>query len=201
MSIADTRSWRGIAAIIHRRGDEHAVTLEVRDVEDQSTEEWLASGDVAPASPVQLPAEGFWPQPGRPEVRPHREFCDDDELTLWLLSMERETQALADTLAAENDTRMELLVSRSRAFGEWWARTRLALVFGRRREQIRELVPALGHLLASGDVSQRTAAFVMGLRSRYLSAADDESREVPKLTSELLAELDAQKAQLWCVAS
>lgn len=201
--------WRHVRAVITPHGDdEHHVDVQVSHTDEPSIAAWLATGDRRPsaaeASPTHVPLAGFWPTPGRREVRPHREFDDDTELATALLAMERETHALADTLAGENDTRMTLLLAASEAavkrsaarvryvarlFEQSWT----AQVFARRRARIRSLVPALGHLLAVGDVSQETAAAVMVLRSRYLNAVDTDSVRIPRLTPELLARLDAER--------
>ena len=200
------RPWGGAVGLIRRHRDEDdRPTAELVPVTDESIHAWLNPPNtgpddlggvhlmpftvhpaVSPSSPL-LPAE-------RTQVTVHRELDDDEQLTASLLRMERETHALADTLEGENDTRMTLLLARSRAFGERWQQSKLAIVFGRRREQIRALVPALGHLLASEDVSPHTAARIMSLRSQFLSAAEMPSATLPKLTPELLAVLDAEKA-------
>jgi hypothetical protein len=203
--------WRAIAAVVHHtRHGEHATTVEVADAaEGPSIAEWLATGDRQPttaeASPTHIPAAGFWPTPGRPEVRPHREFDDDTELATALLAMERETQALADTLAGENDTRLELLLARFHRLDEsvgamvsacnraWEAleeQLLLLVVTRRRRNRIRPLVQQLGALVQVGDVAPETAAAVVNLRARWLGDTHADSQRIPKMTREKLAELD-----------
>lgn len=202
--------WRKAAAVITRRRDGEGlhVELHVADAEP-SIAQWLASGDV-PAMPELAPSAPLLPLERR-QVTVHRELDDDEALAVAMLAMERDAHSLADQLAEENDTRLALLlaaseaaVSRSAGRLRWiesrWEQSHAAEVFRRRRERVRELVPALGHLLAEGWVSQETAVAVMGLRSRYLSAAETDSSLLPKLTPSLLAVLDAERDARTAVA-
>lgn len=210
MSVHEHR-WRGIASVVHhRRHGEHEMTVEVSHRDESSIGEWLASAGpvAAELSPAAVPVAGFWPTPGRREVRPVREFDDDGELATALLAMEREAQALADTLAGENDTRMTLLLGRLRqldrkvgamvsAAERAWESTAdvlaRVLVTRRRKAAITPLVRELGALVHLGDVSPESAAVMVALRSRYLHATDADSQRLPRMSPELLAELDAER--------
>lgn len=189
--------------MVTKHGDEHHVDVQVTHRDDEpSIAAWLASGDRRPTAtelaPVSIPTMPYvspsaplLPQ-GRYQVTVHRELDDDERFAQSLLRMEREVQAVADFLAADFDARMERLLSRSRAFGEHWARCKTASVLQRRRGRVAPLVRELGQLLASEDVAPETAVAIVGLRSRYLSSPEDSQR-LPRLTPELLAELDAQR--------
>lgn len=202
--------WRAVKAVVTKHGDTdgHHVDLHVAD--EPSITDWLESGDplaataeLAPVTPVDLPQS--LPYLEAEHVTVHRELSAEEAFAESLATMQRETQALADTLTGENDTRMTLLLSRferldarvgsmvSASARAWEAvedRLRRLVVTRRRRRAITPLVLELGALVQSGDVSEASAVALMGLRSRYLDAVDDESQRLPRLTPELLAELD-----------
>jgi hypothetical protein len=205
-----------VKAVVTKRGEEdgHHVDLHVAD--EPSITDWLASGDalattmeLAPVSPVDLPQSLPYLEAEHRVV--HRELSAEERFAESLATMQRETQALADTLAGENDTRLTLLLARferldasvgamvSASARAWEAvedSLRRLVVTRRRRKQITPLVLELGRLVQSGDVSESSAVAVMGLRSRYLDAVDDESQRLPRLTPELLAVLDEQWQQV-----
>ena len=212
MSISDHLPRRGIAGIIHRhRRADGEPTLEIEPVTDDSIHAWLNPPNtgpddlagvsrmpftvhpVSPASPVDLPGSPLMLE--SQQVTVYRELDDDEAFAARLLAMEREAQADADLLEAENDARLTLLLARSRQFGERWQRSKAATVFARRRDLIRAMVPEVGHLLAWGDISTETAAWIVSLRSRFLSSPQ-ESAHLPKLTPEVLAAMDAERGRV-----
>ena len=205
--LPDHRPRRGIAGIIHRhRRADGEPTIEIEPVTDESIHAWLNAPNTGPddlagvsrmpftVQPVLSPSAPL-PPAERTQVTVYRELDDDERFAERLLRMERYVHSLADTLEGENDTRMELLLARSRQFGERWARSKAATVFARRRDLIRAMVPEVGHLLAWGDISAETAAWIVSLRSRFLSSPQ-ESAHLPKLTPELLAAMDAERGRV-----
>jgi hypothetical protein len=218
MSIADHRPhvpWGGVAAIIRRRHEDGGEPTLV--LSDTSIHEWLAQGDRVPPAAELVPARpadeptALLPalSPSAPMLPPARR-----QVTVWRSPAAREqtgrdldahrmrVHVVADRLARENDERMSVLLERSaRAVhtsslrAHWCDELWTKSVFRRRRERIRALVPELGRLLELGDVDQATAARVMSLRARYLSASDEESQRLPRLTPELLAAMDVERAK------
>ena len=197
---------RGIAGIIHRRHRDGEPTIEIEPVTDESIHAWLNAPNTGPDDLAGIGRMPFTVQPAlspsapllpaeRTRVTVYRELDDDEAFAARLLEMERETQADADVLAGENDTRMTLLLARAKAATDRWEKSKAAAIFARRRDLIRAMVPEVGHLLAWGDITQETAAFVMGLRSRFLSSPQ-ESAHLPKLTPELLAAMDAERGRV-----
>lgn len=154
-------------------------------------------------TPVDLPTMPLYLEAARVSVA---RVPSALEVTQAGIAQHRETvQHRADLMARVNDARLERLLGRSRGFGEYWRGAASALEVGwlntaellkrvlvtkRRRERISPLVPELGHLLAAGDVDQATAAHIMSMRSRYLSAVDDDSQRLERLTPEVLDRLD-----------
>lgn len=210
------KPWGGVVGLIRRHRDEDdRPTAELVPVTDESIHAWLNPPNTGPddlggvrlmpftVHPAVSPSSPLLPVE-RSQVTVHRELDDDEQLTERLLRMEREAHALADVLAGENDTRMTLLLAASEAAVQRSARRVrwvaalfepiASEVFRRRRARIAPLVPELAQLLASEDVDPTTAAAIIGLRAKYLSAAEQESQRIPKLTPELLARLDAEKA-------
>jgi len=170
----------------------HAVAAIVRDrpAEDEPTQPLRLS----PSAPM-LPA-------GRRQVTVWRSPGPREQVDVAVDAHRMRVHVVADRLARENDERMSVLLERSaRAVhvsslrAHWCDDLWTSTVFRRRRERIRPLVPELGRLLELGDVDQATAARVMSLRARYLSAADSDSQRLPKMTPELLAAMDTERAK------
>jgi hypothetical protein len=212
--------WGGVVGLIRRHHDEdEAPTMVLAPVEDDtSIHDWLASADRRPAaaelppaqvpalSPTDLPTMPMYLEAARVTVASVPSAL---QVTRTQIARVRErAHRDADALAAENDRRMEQLLAHSRAWGvAWshgssslsvaWENTREVLarllVTKRRRERVRPLVPELGHLVAAGDVDPKTAARIMKLRSDWMYALDSDSQRLPRMTPELLAEMDAER--------
>lgn len=193
--------WRGIAAVIHhKRHGEHEVTVEVRDADDvePSIREWLAMPRV-PSAPERVPV--------MPHVTPKPSFppsFDDDEIFWTCVNrMVGQVQARAVAMAAVNDRRMEKLLSWSstavaRSHARWleFAGRWVSAQFVRRDRRNVRAAEELAVRLAQGELGPEQAAHVMAARAVHASDAAADSGLLTKLTPEVLAEHDAQKARV-----
>jgi hypothetical protein len=217
--------WGGVVGLIRRHHDEGGQpTIELTDTSIRewlaSGDRTPTAAELVPVMPHAEPARllAHRPNTGPDDVQGvqrmpftiHRDLDDDDALTEQLLAMERATRSLADRLTAENDRRLEVLLARFRALDERvgamvsaanraWENTSevlaRVLVTKRRRESIRPLVPELGRLIESGDVDPLVAARIVKLRADYLYAVEADSQRLPRLTPDVLAAMDAERAK------
>lgn len=181
--------WRKVRAVVTpNSGDAHHLDVHVA-AQDGSIAEWLATAPVTPAQPL-LPME-------RTQVVVHREPTVEQVMARALAEHAYAVHAPVDVLVRENDARMARLARRVghvervvRGTARWLESQWATAVAVRRNARAQQLTAQLDSLLGIGDVTPETAARLVALRGRYVSAVDAPSERIPRLTPDLLARLD-----------
>lgn len=185
--------WRAVKAVVTPSvGDAHHLDVHVA-AQDGSIAEWLATAPITPSAPL-LPPE-------RTQVVVHREPTVEQAMARKLAEHAYAVHAPVDRLVRENDQRMARLARRVghaerlvRSTARWLESQWATAIAVRRNARAQQLTAQLDGLLGVGDVTPETAARLVALRGRYVSAVDAPSERLPRLTPDVLADLDARFA-------